>query len=51
MRLRDASLPEVIPLGCCAGRLRSNDVSFNRIINFGIAPRLWLGTFSILVNI
>jgi hypothetical protein len=51
MRAGDTSLPEVIQVKGCVGRLRSNDVTFGRIINFGIAPRFGLGTFSILVNI
>jgi hypothetical protein len=51
MRLSDTSLPGAIQLENRIGQLRSNDVSFDRIINFGITPRFLLGAFSILVNI
>ena len=51
MRLGHTSLPEVIQLECRVGLLRSNDVTFYRIINFGVMPLFPLGAFSILANI
>jgi hypothetical protein len=51
MRFGYTSLPEAIQLEGYVGLLRSNDVTFCRIINFGATPRFPLDEFSILVNI
>jgi hypothetical protein len=51
MRLGHTSLPEAIQREGCVGSRCSNDVAFDRIIEFGITLRFPLGAFSILGNI